>query len=76
MDQEDVEHWVHSLKNVLFDQAMSISHWHKHWMLEIVVELYLYAAIVDQGFRMSLEGAIEHMVREGGASLGGLVGVG
>jgi hypothetical protein len=76
VNQEDVEHRVHSLKNVFLDQPMSISHWHKHWMLEVVVELYLYAAIVYQGFRMSLEGAIKNMVREGRASLGGLVRVG
>jgi hypothetical protein len=55
---------------------MSIGHWHIHRLFEVVVELYLYAAIVDQGSRMSLEGAIEHVVREGGASLGGLVRVG
>jgi hypothetical protein len=28
---------------------VSISHRHKHRMLEVVVELDLYAAIVDQG---------------------------
>jgi hypothetical protein len=47
VDHEDVEHLVHTLKNIFFDQAVSISHWHKHWMLEVVVELDLYAAIVD-----------------------------
>ena len=47
VDKEDVEHWVHSLKNVFFDQPVSIGHWHKHWMLEVVVELNLNAAIVD-----------------------------
>ena len=76
VDQENVENLVYSLKNVFFNQPVSICHWHKHWMFEVVVELDLYAAIVDQGFRMSLEGAIEHMVREGCASLRGLVGVG
>ena len=55
---------------------MSISHWNKHWMLEVVVELNLDASIVYEGFRMSLESAIEHKVREGGASLGRLVRVG
>jgi hypothetical protein len=76
VDHEDVEHLVHMLKNFFFDQTVSISNWHKHWMLEVIIELDLYAAIVDQGFRMSLEGAIEHVVREGGASLGRLVRVG
>jgi hypothetical protein len=50
VNQEDVEHWVNAFKNVFFDQPVSIGHWHIHWMLEVVVELYLYAAIVDQGF--------------------------
>ena len=76
VDQEDVEHWIHSFKNVFFDQSVSIGYRHIHWMFEVVVELNLYAAVVDQGSRMSLEGAIEHMVREGCASLGGLVRVG
>jgi hypothetical protein len=76
MDQEYVEHRVHTLKNFFLDQTVSISYWHKHWMLKVVVELYLDAAIVDQGFRMSLEFAIENIVREGGASLWGLVRVG
>ena len=49
MDHEDVEHLVDSFKNFFIDQAMSISHWDKHWMLEVVVKLDLYAAIVDQG---------------------------
>ncbi len=76
MDQEDVEHRINSLKNVLFNQTMGISYWNKHWMLEVIVELYFYAAIVNQGFRMSLECAIENIVRERGATLGGLVRVG
>jgi len=50
VDQEDVEHRNDLFKNVFFDQTVSISHWHKHRMLEVVVELDLYAAIVDQGF--------------------------
>ena len=50
VDQEDVEHRVDTLKNAFFNQAMSISHWNKHRMLEIVVKLDLNAAIVDQGF--------------------------
>ena len=76
VNQEDVEHRNNLLKNLFFDQTVSISHWHKHRMLKIVVELYLYTAIVDQGFWMSLERAIEHIVCKGGASLGGLVRVG
>ena len=76
MNQKNVEHWVHPLENVVINQAVSVGHRHKHRMLEVVVELYLYAAIVDEGLRVSLEGAIEHMVREGGAPLGGLVRVG
>lgn len=50
VNQEDVEHRVHSFKDVFFDQSVSICYWHKHWMLEVVVELYLYAAVVNQGF--------------------------
>ena len=45
-------------------------------MHEIVVELYFYAAIVDQGFRMSLEGAIEDIIGDWRASLGGLILIG
>ena len=63
MDQEDVEHWVNSLKDVFFNQAVGISNWDKHWVLEVVVKLYFYAAIVNQGLRMSLECAIEHIIR-------------
>jgi hypothetical protein len=50
VDQEDVEHRNDLLKNIFFDQTVSISHWHKHRMLEVVVELDFYASIVDQGF--------------------------
>jgi hypothetical protein len=42
---------------------MRISHWHKQRMLKVVVELYLYGAVVNQGLGMSLEGAIEYRVR-------------
>jgi len=49
VDQEDAEHRNDLFKNVIFDQTVSISHWHKHRMLEIIVKLDLYAAIVDQG---------------------------
>jgi len=48
VDQEDVEHRNDLFKNVFFDQTVSISHRHKHRMLEVVVELDLYAAIADQ----------------------------
>jgi len=47
MNHEDVEQGVHAFKNIFFDQTMSIGHWHKHWLFEVVIELYLYAAIVD-----------------------------
>jgi hypothetical protein len=50
VNQEDAEHRNDLFKNFLFDQSVSISHWHKHRMLEVVVELDLDAAIVDQGF--------------------------
>ena len=50
VNHEDVENLVDTFKDFFFDQAMSISHWDKHWMLKVVVELDLYAAIVDQGF--------------------------
>jgi len=76
VNHEDVEQWVHAFKNVFLDQAMTIGHWHKHWLFEVVVELYLYAAIVYKRFRMSLEVAIKHIVCERGASLRGLVRVG
>ena len=50
VNHEDVKQGVNAFKNVIFDQTVSISHRHKHWMLKIVVELYLNAAIVDQRF--------------------------
>ena len=75
MNQEYIEHWEHFFKYIFFNLTVSISHWHKHWLVRVIVKLYLYAAKVHQGLRMSLECAIEHIIYERGASLGGLIRV-
>jgi hypothetical protein len=76
VNHENVEQGVHTFKNLIFDQSVSISHRHKYRMFEIVVELYLDATIVNQRFFMGLESAIETKVCERSAALRGLVRVG
>ena len=76
MNHENIEQGVHAFKNLNFNQSVSISHRHKDWILEIVVELYLNATIVNQRFFMGLESAIENIICQGGAALRGLVRVG
>jgi hypothetical protein len=76
VNHENLKLGKNALKNVIFNQTVSISHWYKHWMFEIVVELYLNATIVNERIFMRLECAIENIICQGGAALRGFIRVG
>jgi hypothetical protein len=62
MNDEDVEQGVHEFKYFFIDKPMSVGHWNMHLALKIVIELNIYGSIIDQGLRMRLEAAIEHII--------------
>ena len=75
MNDEDVEQGIHEFKYFFINKAMSICYWNMHGALKIIIELNIYGAIIDQGLRMRLEAAIEHIICQRRAPLRGLVRV-
>ena len=41
---------------------MGIGYWNVHGALKVIIELNIYATVINQGIRMRLEAAIEHII--------------